>query len=210
FMARGEPLLNPLVHNSWDELSEEILKTIYSATGVTVPVHFLISTIFPMTLSAEKTETMLLVMANSTTPPRIYYSAYPCPQDTRRKWVPKGHMLFRSMMFLDLYGGELQDYGMDDLNKIHFPVIKGVTDDLDFHRTFTSKMCIAGRPVDSINLIRYNPPYVGHSEEADDETYEKVAEIYREYGYRVKIIPRVGADVKASCGTFLNLSNGDI
>jgi hypothetical protein len=57
-----------------------------------------------------------------------------------------------------------------------------------------------------VNIVRYNPPDPAcHGSEPPEDVIERNADIFRSrlpYA-RVRVIPRVGFDVAASCGMFL-------
>lgn len=208
FMARGEPMLNPTVTCKWSELEHTLSNAVCNALDKLLTVHYLISTIFPYDVTvadAWKNKLIFQGFAESGNPPRIYYSAYPGEPDIRKKWLPNARSLLNGVTNWARYIWTLENNGHDVVNKLHFPVIKNVTDNLDYHKQFINVLDSLGLPGRHVNLIRYNPIREDHSEEASEQTYEAVAQLYRDHGHHVKIIPRVGTDVKASCGTFINM-----
>lgn len=205
FMARGDALLNQYVASRWNELEQRLSSIVHSALQRTdIPVLYLVSTIFPSSLNTEQTMNILKQFVAADNPPRLYWSAYPMITDKERaRWLPMATNINKSLDFFDAYGYMLEVAGKPRKNKIHFALIEHQNIDIA-HQVFSQKLRQDGGEPKHINLVLYNPPFAGHSNEASEQDYRKVSGIYRDAGHTVKIIPRVGTDVKASCGTFVN------
>ncbi|MFA5670188.1 MAG: hypothetical protein WC967_13180 [Balneolaceae bacterium] len=225
FMARGDILGNTHLPNVWDTISVSIADTIqrfFMENGtqyLQVPkVEFIISTIFPelnfgnnnFRSRLKETGThyanVLMSFAHSKYPPRIYYSMYSVNEDVRKKWLPKSVGYDYALRFLVAYENLLSISFKKVVNKIHHAFIKGVNDS---EEEAYNLMATLEKPeftkIKNIafNIVRYNPYDERYGEEADIETINKIVQIYKSHGHQVDIIPRVGRDVKASCGMFV-------
>jgi 23S rRNA (adenine2503-C2)-methyltransferase len=189
FMARGEPLLNPvLVHRSgevFDRLSA-------LAAGHALHPRFLISTIMPKGFDRPLEDTL---------DPRaeLYYSLYSTDERFRRRWLPKAQPVAAA---LDALAAWQRRTGK--AIKIHFAFIRDHNDgEADVHAICDA--LVARELVAHVNIVRYNPPSPEHGEEPSDAVIERNAEIFRRRlpGARVQVVPRVGFDVHASCGMFV-------
>ncbi|MNE23182.1 Dual-specificity RNA methyltransferase RlmN [compost metagenome] len=117
----------------------------------------------------------------------------------RKRWLPKAKQVEVGIQILK----EWQEH-TGKVPKIHYAFIRNENDDLVDVKKICDTVAHYGLDV-NWNIVRYNPP-VGHSSQ------ESLAgQIHYLAGYirsrlpnaRVKVIPRVGTDVQASCGTFL-------
>ena len=189
FMARGEPLANKILLESGDEL---LLKLGQIAKGEGLPAKFNVSTIMPITLKES-----LVDVFNYITP-TIYYSFYSTNTEWRKKWMPAAMNVDDALIRLKEY----QDFSKK-MVKIHHTFISGendsveevhnVCDALDKHEL----LC-------EFNLVRYNPASPDQGAESDPLVIDRNMEIMTDrFRGKVQIIPRVGFDVKASCGMFV-------
>ncbi|MGF1581669.1 MAG: radical SAM enzyme, Cfr family protein [Gemmataceae bacterium] len=192
FMARGEPLANPVLLSRADEVLGDLARR---AVALNVRPRYLVSTIFPKELGDRRLEDIFI-----TYHPEIYYSLYSVREEFRRRWLPKALPVDEA---LDrLVSWQRKTY---KICKIHYAFIEGENDsEADVH-----SICDAlenRRLMAHINIVRYNPQdQRRHGVEPSEEVIERNAEIYRSrlpYA-RVRVIPRVGFDVKASCGMFV-------
>ncbi len=192
FMARGEPLLNWNLVKRWNLLTPMIRR------AVGLPVQFNISTIYPKSFHHADLVN-LIANAEPEDVPTIYYSAYSADPAFRRRWLPKAlpidQTLDRLALLQILYNLKVV---------IHHALIRN-------HNDHPDDAGDLGRLIDQkqvkarFNLVRYNP----YSEVQGEEPSEKAINLYfqrmiphmTEVGSR--IVPRVGPDVKASCGTFM-------
>jgi adenine C2-methylase RlmN of 23S rRNA A2503 and tRNA A37 len=88
--------------------------------------------------------------------------------------------------------------------KLHFAFIKGYNDTEGEIRHLAQIVKDLDLRVD-FNVVRYNPQSSEYSETDESDIYT-LSHIFREVlpETKVKIVPRVGFDVKASCGMFVN------
>lgn len=189
FMARGEALANPLMHGS-DVLG--MLHALAAEAGLFAEMK--ISTILPR-VAAD------LDLARAWAPycPDVYYSMYSADPAVRRRWLPKAAPLDVALPMLARY--------QDDTRKIivvHHALISGVNDDIADAHACADALDAHGLLCD-VNIVRYNPPSAKQGEEATDERVAAYAEaIDSRIAGRVKVVPRVGYDVYASCGMFVS------
>ncbi len=191
FMARGEPLVNPVVLNDADALLGDLARR---AVVLGLRPRYLVSTIFPRELGDRRLEDVFLCHH-----PEVYYSLYSVREPFRRRWLPKA---LPSEEALDrLVSWQRSTY---KICKIHYAFIAGENDsEADVHA-----ICDAlesRRLMVHVNIVRYNPQDPRrHGVEPSEEIIRRNATIYQTrlpYA-RVRVIPRVGYDVQASCGMF--------
>jgi adenine C2-methylase RlmN of 23S rRNA A2503 and tRNA A37 len=191
FMARGEPLANPILLARADDLLGDLAQR---AVALHLRPRYLVSTIFPKELGERLLEDIFLVHH-----PEIYYSLYSMAEPFRRRWLPRA-----------LPAGEALDRlaywqrATYKICKIHYAFIAGENDsEADIHA-----ICDAlesRRLMVHVNIVRYNPQDPRrHGVEPSEEVIQRNAAIYRTRlpNSRVRVIPRVGFDVAASCGMF--------
>lgn len=197
FMARGEPLLNPTIVNDWKTLAAELTALAWSYG---LPSKFNISTIYP----AECTTWLGEIFKDSEV--HIYYSAYTAEHDFRRKWLPKAWSVRYAMEQFKLF------FAQNDKSTLtlHGAMIAGENDsqkDLD-----GLIYNIRWEELEAkFNLVRYNPYSPAQGRESDPTTLQ------RNFSYMQRalshpdsrIVPRVGFDVKASCGMFVDMKQVD-
>lgn len=195
FMARGEPLANKHLLEKGDFLLSQLGE---AANTRNLKSKFNISTILPKTFTMDISDVFRYIH------PTIYYSLYSIKKSWRDKWLPGAMPIAQAISVLKRY----QDFSKKII-KIHFPFIKGENDSLNDMRDMCSLLTDFDLHCE-MNIIRYNP----YSAEQGEESSEKV--IRRNYDYlcddfpgKVQIIPRVGRDVAASCGTFVD-EYGDV
>jgi len=190
FMARGEPLANKILIDSGDEL---LLKLGQVAKEEGLPAKFGISTIMPSTLKKP-----LPKVFNYITP-TIYYSLYSTNEEWRKKWMPAAMPVDEALGILKEY----QDFSKKMI-KIHYAFIAGENDSIKE----VSNVCDAidkHKLICEFNLVRYNPASPEQGEESSEEVLNRNVDlISSRFGVnKVQVIPRVGFDVKASCGMFV-------
>ena len=167
FMARGEPLTNPI---------------------------------------GKAYALAIMQFAQAEHSPRIYYSLYSVNPNVRKKWLPRAMGYEYGLLLLSTYQNLLTLANKSVKNKIHHAFIKGVNDtDYEAHRLMTVLDKPEFHSIKKIpfNIVRYNPYDERYGEESEESRIERVTDIYHSYGHEVSIIPRVGHDVKASCGMFV-------
>lgn len=194
FMSRGEPFANKIFLKHADEILEGLAE-LASKRGL--KYKFLISTIFPKEMGDLE---LTSIFKDPELYPEIYYSLYSNEVYFRRKWLPKA-------MNCGLAMGNLKRWHQHSgkIPKIHYAFIEGENDSIDHVERVTSFVWAWDFPV-NWNIVRYNPPE-GHSSKEPPESHLELLHRYIQWqlpNARVKLIPRVGIDVMASCGTFLN------
>lgn len=190
FMARGEPLANKYLIENADQSLIPLAKF---AIAQDLFPKFNMSTIMPLTLKKSLTDIFKIIT------PTMYYSLYSTDPAFRKEWLPAAMPIGQA---LDL----LKDYQnmTKKIVKIHFCFIKGQNDSkesvLDMCNELNKRnlMC-------EFNLVRYNPYSSVQGEESDEETItSNLALLTEHFTGKVQMIKRVGFDVKASCGMFVD------
>jgi adenine C2-methylase RlmN of 23S rRNA A2503 and tRNA A37 len=192
FMARGEPLANALFLAHADEVLGELGQR---AVALGLRPRYLVSTIFPRELGDRLLEDIFL-----SHHPEIYYSIYSVRESFRVRWLPRALPADEALDRLASW--QRSTY---KICKIHYAFIAGENDsEADVHA-----ICDAlesRRLMIHVNIVRYNSPDPRrHGVEPPDEVIQRNARIYQSrlpYA-RVRVIPRVGYDVQASCGMFI-------
>jgi 23S rRNA (adenine2503-C2)-methyltransferase len=191
FMARGEPLANQTILESGDEL---LIKLGQVAKEEGLPAKFNISTIMPLSLKKSLVDVFHYVN------PTIYYSIYSTDSKWRKKWMPGAMDVHIALDML----AEYQDFSKK-IVKIHFPFIAGENDSVEDVSAICDAIDDAGL-ICEFNLVRYNPASEDQGVESSEEVIERNINILKNrfsFNTKVQIIPRVGFDVKASCGMFV-------
>jgi 23S rRNA (adenine2503-C2)-methyltransferase len=194
FMARGEPMLNATLLADSGSLFDALWQ---QADALALRARFLVSTILP----AEHGDRPLDDVFRRYHP-EIYYSLYSMDPAFRRRWLPKAQP---AEVALDrLAAWQRATY---KIIKIHYAFIAGENDrEHDVHAICDA---LESRGLYAhINIVRYNPPGAAQGEESPEPVVERNAAIFRARlpKARVRVIPRVGFDVQASCGMFTGAS----
>jgi len=191
FMARGEPLANKLLLNSGDELLSKLGQV---AKEEGLPAKFNVSTIMPLTLKKSLIDIFHYVN------PTIYYSLYSTNQTWRDKWMPAALPVDEAVARLKEY----QSFSKKII-KIHYTFIAGENDseeDINASCDVLEKYNLTCE----FNLVRYNPASPSQGVESSTEIINRNLGIIQNrlgFNSKVQMIPRVGFDVKASCGMFV-------
>lgn len=215
FMARGEPFANeklwaPPFENMHgpirmiDALEKRLTQETLSR-GVK-RAQFNYSTIMPASLPDRP---LASVLGRAHRDRNIYYSLYSLKADFRRRWLPKA---MNPLLALDRLA-EYQRTGIDfDDGRgpqsgeivLHWSFIKGQNDDDETVDQIIEEVLKRGMKT-RFNCVRYNPFSPAQGEEPDEETLQRLTDkLSAAFGDpRTRIVPRVGFDVKASCGMFL-------
>lgn len=203
WMARGEPLLNPVIRKEWNLLSQ-ILRVLANRQGLLL-VRMNISTIMPEELGVlenlEWWDKFLAPSDSYNIQPVLFYSLYSMKPEFRRRWLPKAMSATAALSTL----GILQRRHRVEL-VIHHALIKGENDSV-------GDAIAIGEAIERewvrarFNLVRYNPYSPAQGEEPDEETIQTYFDTLTKYMaiYGSRIVPRVGHDVKASCGMFIEI-----
>lgn len=193
FMARGEPLDNPIML----ENSASILSPLAEeAKKRGLEYKFLISTIMPDTIQ----NTLLTdIFPDKELYPEIYYSIYSLNPNFRRRWLPRAMSPYVALSNLVEWQGVT-----GKVPKIHFAFIKGENDSERDVVQLCETINDHGLKV-NFNIVRYNPHSEKYGEESDMETINRNVQIMNEIlkPELSTIVSKVGFDVKASCGMFV-------
>lgn len=183
FMARGEPLSNKI----FAEHSQEILMDLGKLSlDQGVKPKFNISTIMPLTMRRRLIDMFPIIT------PTIYFSMYSADDAWRKRWMP-------AAMSIDEALEQLKEYQSisKKVIKIHGAFIRGEND----HPAQIGAMVNALADLNvEFNIVRYNPLTPDQGEESPD--LESIRR-YLNDAFPTKIIPRVGYDIQASCGMFV-------
>lgn len=192
WMARGEILLNQNMVAWWKDYCAKVMKAANYA-GIN-EVEFNFSTIMPQ-------ENTLASYACAEVNPTIYYSLYSTDPDFRKRWLPKAMPVKDALR-------QLHEYQVltDRPIVFHWAYIEGENDSEEEAAEIArliKESGIRGR----FNLVRYNPYSDVQGKESSEEVlqarFAQISAVMTEPGSR--IVPRVGFDVAASCGTFVNI-----
>jgi len=192
FMSRGEVLANHYVLNN----SRDLLTQLYDlAREYNLIPRYMVSTIMPKVIENKSLWEIFPFIT-----PTIYYSIYTMNPDFRKRWMPNA-------MDPNLALDKLVEYQKltGKLVRLHWAFIKGENDrDSDVSGIIDAVKSRKLR-VD-INLVRYNPATDNHGVESDIEVIEKHAVILRKAfpESAIKVVARVGHDIKGSCGMFVS------
>lgn len=185
WMARGEPLANPTITETSTELLTRIGRM---ATERGMRVKFNISTIMPLTFRKKLADAFPIIT------PTIYYSIYSSNPTFRQKWLP-------GAMDVGLALEQLAHYQQmtKKIIKFHSAFIEDENDrekDINHMMSMIRNYGIVGE----FNIVRYNP--FGPEQGRESPYVKEIMQIIAQ-SMPCKIIPRVGEDVYASCGTFI-------
>jgi 23S rRNA (adenine2503-C2)-methyltransferase len=187
FMARGEPLANPTILGRSTELFTQLAELALEVLGP-VAVNFSVSTVMPNRVD--------LTQIFPVIHPRIYFSAYSADDDIRKYLVPNG-IPFREA------ADRVLDYvkSTGKMAVLHGAFIEGVNDNIK--HVIQMAMAFHGGLVGA-NIVRYNPPD-SSTRETSLENLLQIERVYQDWlKGPVKLVERVGFDVKASCGMFVD------
>lgn len=191
WMARGEPLDNSVVTGDWERLVRELTALCHSV-GLS-NINFNISTIVPTTYRGA-------FVFGGDVQPHIYYSLYSLDEKFRKRWLPKASSPLDVMDALVSWQARV-----GGLVTLHWAMIQGENDSEQDVEAIAELVMQKGL-VAKFNLVRYNPFSGGQGEESDEsvlaERFKSLSHVMKMPGSR--IVPRVGFDVKASCGMFVS------
>lgn len=190
FMARGEALANPTILFSSDRLFDR-LSEISKKRGLSC--KYLVSSIIPSDFEGDLSK--ILYHPSSL----LYYSLYSMDPAFRKRWLPKAMDPDKALDLIAEYQSKT-----NQPIALHWAFIAGQNDSdeqIDKILNAVSQRNIKAK----FNLVRYNPHDQRHGNESGEETiqslFEKISSSLSLPGSR--IVSRVGFDVKASCGMFL-------
>lgn len=191
FMARGEALNNPLIR----EDSSRLLRALkVLADERQLQSKFLISSIFPTAMGSLELSDIF-----PDVHPEIYYSLYSMKPAFRKRWLAKAQSAERGLEMLKTW----QD-ATGKIPKIHFAFIEGENDSEEDMHLMGAAINAIGLRV-NLNIVRYNPYDARYGVEPSEEVIQRntklLASLINPEAFR--IVPKVGFDVKASCGMFV-------
>ena len=193
FMARGEVFSNNIVINNASELIEKLKEEV---KGLNLETTFNFSTIGPQEIENKSFNE---IFKDNKEDVMIYYSLYSTSLNFRKKWMPKS--LPVSLMMEKLKSWQ------DEGGKIalHWAFIEGVNDSQQDLEEII-KVLDSYKLKAKFNLVRYNPYSENQGREPSETILNKNFSILSNYLKNTdsRIVPRVGFDVKASCGMFVN------
>jgi 23S rRNA (adenine2503-C2)-methyltransferase len=196
FMARGEPLASENFLDGGDRIMQMLAE---EAVQRNLIPRFLISTIMPKTLPrALAARRGTLAAQFRLTQPFLYYSIYTTMESFRQRWLPAALPVEEALKILKRYQDET-----GRIVKLHWAFIKDENDSATDVGLIMDAVDAAGLRVD-VNLVRYNPPEAGSAESGEHVYKAAQDDMLRRWPQaRVKVVPRVGYDVYASCGMFV-------
>lgn len=204
FMARGDVIANDLFIKNHRQVIQELIALTYLYIPEATP-RFKLSTIFPNDIF-YKTKTTAFDIKYWIVDKALdwadaqgidiefYYSLYSLRTDFRKRWIPKS---LSPEMIGSAFAG--RHTGL----RLHHALIAGQNDteeDVALIHDWLNRHDLRVR----MNIVRYNP----YGERSGGESADDVRATYialMNQSERVDLIqeiPRVGIDVKASCGTF--------
>lgn len=198
FMARGEPLLNPVLHShdAWSEMTGRV-KAAAASSAIDV-VRFNVSTIMPLMPEGTPWPDLDHVLSDQDT--TLYYSLYSMDPGFRRRWIPKSMDPRAALRTLAAW----KDATANEV-VLHWAFIEGQNDDRKTIEDVIAAVRESGlRP--RFNAVRFNPPEGSRHREPDVSVVERnFAMLADAFGHPTsRIVPRVGLSVKASCGMFVS------
>lgn len=195
FMARGEPLANNNMLMNYHTINNLLTQL---AKNYGLHAKFNISTIFP-----KEALDINFASQYATENTFFYYSLYSLDEKFRKKWLPKSVDPKIALTKL----AEHQD-ATGNIVTLHWALIKDWND----NEYSMYKILDLLDEIDlnvKFNIVRYNPYSEKYGEEADEETIQNIFGILSDYtnSNKSKIVQKVGFDVKASCGMFVNTAD---
>ncbi len=191
FMARGEAFSNEL----FLLYGEAVLQRLgYEAKKLKLIPRFLVSTIMPKSLAKESLSGIFPVIH-----PEIYYSIYSVRDEFRKKWLPNAMPFRDALNMLRIYQENTKK-----IIKLHWAFIAGENDSEEDVVMMCHEIRASGVRVD-IAIVRYNPYGPEYGQETPEWVIDhraKTMQMYLPFS-KIKKITRVGPDVKASCGMFV-------
>jgi adenine C2-methylase RlmN of 23S rRNA A2503 and tRNA A37 len=197
FMARGEPLANKYVVNEWSKIASGFEQ----ANPFNLMLKNNISTIMPNTIKHRKLSDIFGIYK-----PHVYYSMYSVDNEFRDEWIPNAMPVEQALEKLKEY----EDFAPELKTPVtfHWAYIKGHNDNLEKTRELAKLIKGLGFRA-KFNLVRFNPHPNLEAKgicEPDEGKLQELFDIISDALGHPKsyIVPRVGKDVFASCGMFID------
>ncbi|UTC29762.1 methyltransferase [Bajunvirus bajun] len=196
FMARGEPFANPIVLSAFPVLDND-LRQIAADAGIG-RAQLNLSTIMPLEIAGRDLKEIIGPNRRGV---NVYYSLYSMDKDFRKRWLPKAMDPMIALTML----AEWQMSGEGGEVVLHWPFIAGANDSEEDVEKIIRAVRMVGLKT-RFNLVRYNPFSAAQGVESDGIIMRRNLRLLGDaFGDpRTQIVPRVGGDVKASCGMFVN------
>ncbi|AYG48010.1 radical SAM enzyme, Cfr family protein (plasmid) [Pseudomonas sp. Leaf58] len=194
FMARGEALNNPLILENSARLLNALKQ---QADERNLKSKFLISTILPRSLGD-----LSLMDIFPEVHPEIYYSLYSMKPEFRKRWLAKAHSAEHGLEMLKAW-----QEATGKTPKIHFAFIEGENDSEQDMELIGNAINAVGLKC-NLNIVRYNPYDARYGREPEEAVIHRNTDLLTSLikPEAVRIVPRVGKDVFASCGTFIEVA----
>lgn len=192
FMARGEPLHNPAMLNTSQHLFAKLEQEAKNIQH-DLDVHFLVSSILPNTFDGRLED----ILAHPQS--YLYYSLYSLNPAFRKRWLPKALDPRHGLDLCAQYQQKTQQR-----ITLHWAFIANQNDHLDDVEAMLEAVQERGLKA-KFNLVRYNPHDVRHGQETQEDKLHEIFDLIKKRlgDEESRIVPRVGFDVKASCGMFV-------
>ena len=199
-MARGEALANKHIVNDYPTFYQQMESVVKEYNYAQTKIN--ISTIMPTVIHNRS-----LVDIFRDNPVNLYYSLYSTNDKFRKKWLPNA-------MPWQLALNKLHDFQTKTNNIItfHFAIIDGENDDLAEIKEMANTIKDMKFGTTKYNLVRFNP-HPSMQERYREPPIEKIEKIYdllqsacndaNITTNKSRIVPRIGYDVYASCGMFV-------
>lgn len=197
-MARGEPLSNKVVTEQTGALLDA-LRPMAAERGLKFKLN--ISSIYPLDFDLSGLDGM--IQAGQQGEVVLFYSLYSLNEAFRKRWIPKSH---KPSDVLSALANAQSTSGVDVV--LHWAYIANENDSEADVRSIAQAVEASGLRT-RFNLVRYNPYSSAQGIESSDETIESNFRIMSSAmsAPGSRIVPRVGFDVKASCGMFVEASS---
>lgn len=192
FMSRGEVLSNRVFVNEANSILSALSEL---AEEYGVKPKFNLSTIMP-----DDFDRGLSSLVDDKFDHTYYYSLYSVDPSFRKRWLPKAMSVDAA---LERFARWQQKTGR--MLALHWAFIEGHNDDREQVRRTMEKVSEYNLDC-KFNLVRYNPYSERQGREPDiqvlQDNFNLISDYMKSEGSRM--VPRVGFDVKASCGMFVD------
>jgi len=197
WMARGEPLANPAMLEAGELVADDLLRM---AAGAGLAAALNVSTIMPAGLLEGALE-----RGFGDAPFTPYYSLYSVDPAFRRRWLPRAMPAPEALARLAAWQRGRAARGLASEVVLHWAFIAGQNDRDADAEGIAEAVLRAGLRV-RLNAVRYNPFSAARGAEPPASRVRDLhARLARALGADPgsRVVPRVGLDVRASCGMFV-------
>lgn len=192
FMSRGEVLSNKIFLKEANILLSALNGLAYEYN---LKPQYNLSTIMPVDFDGNLSE-----LIQNDFNHNYYYSLYSIDPDFRKRWLPKAMSVDKALEQF----AEWQEK-TDRTLALHWTFIEGKNDSEEQVKAIMDKI-ESYRLKCKFNLVRYNPYSEKQGQESSDIVLQRNFDIIASHmdSEGSRIVPRVGFDVKASCGMFVS------